>query len=74
MYSKKVYDSFEDQSVKNRFLLFIIAYILIGWMMVAVVLVKVDLISSILSVGSIGIGMLIAPTMIYLGIGKKVSK
>lgn len=73
-YSKKVYDSFEDQSVKNRFLLFIIAYILIGWMMIAVVLVKVDLISSILSVGSIGIGMLIAPTMIYLGIGKKVSK
>jgi hypothetical protein len=70
-YSKKVYDSFEDKIVKKRFLLFIIAYILIGWMMVAVVLVKVDLISSILSVGSIGIGMLVAPTMIYLGIGKK---
>jgi hypothetical protein len=71
VYSKRVYQSFQDPIVKHRFIYFIIGYLVIAWIMIAVILNKMNLITSIVSVGSAGIGMLIAPVLIYQGIGRK---
>jgi hypothetical protein len=69
--SYKIWILFETPEIKRRFLAFLLGYLLISWMMIAVVLVKLDLIISEISSISLGIGMLFAPYMIYIGIGKR---
>lgn len=70
-YSVQVIRKFESEQLKKKFSLFIIGLIIIIWIEISVVLVKINLISSLISSISFGIGMVLGPLLIYLGIGKK---
>jgi len=70
-YSVQVIKKFENEQLKKKFSLFIIGLIIIIWIEISVVLVKINLISSLISSISFGIGMVLGPLLIYLGIGKK---
>jgi hypothetical protein len=70
-YSVIVIHKFESTSLKRKFLLFIIGLLIIIWILFSVILVKIDLLNSLISSLSLGIGMIAGPLLIYLGIGKK---
>jgi hypothetical protein len=69
--SHHLWITFGDPLVKHRFLAFIIGYLIIGWTMISVILVKTAVLSSEVSSTSLGIGLLIAPALIFYGIGRQ---
>ncbi len=69
--SNRLWKRFTDPVVKRRFLAFIVGYLIIGWTLISVVLVKTAVIQSEVSSASLGIGLLVAPALIFYGIGRQ---
>ncbi len=67
----RLWRSFTDPVVKHRFLAFIIGYLIIDWTLISVVFVKTAVLPSEVSSASLGFGLLVAPALIFYGIGRQ---
>jgi len=70
-YSFKLMKSFENSQIKRRFIFFIVGYWIIILMLLAVVLVKLQLATPIISSVFMLLGIFAAPLLIYYGVTKK---
>ncbi len=70
-FSRRLWRSFSDVTVKRRFLAFVAGYLIIGWTLISVLLVKTAVLSSEVSSASLGIGLIVAPALIFYGIGRQ---